>query len=77
MKKGAIITASILIVIGIALVIGAVISSGSDLNLQKFTEDRAVFKGEAADFSKIRILNAWGGLRDSGLYSEICDICNI
>lgn len=26
------------------------------------------------DFSKIRILNAWGGLRDSGLYSEICDI---
>lgn len=29
------------------------------------------------DFSKIRILNAWGGLRDSGLYSEICDICNI
>lgn len=29
------------------------------------------------DFSKVRILNAWGGLRDSGLYSEICDICNI
>ena len=29
------------------------------------------------DFSKVRVLNAWGGLQDPGLYSEICDNCNI
>ena len=29
------------------------------------------------DLSKVRILNAWGGLRDEGLYSEICEYCNI
>ena len=56
MKKGVIITASVLIVLGIALFAGALISSGSDLSIQKYVSERAVFEGEAADFSKIRII---------------------
>jgi DUF4097 and DUF4098 domain-containing protein YvlB len=56
MKKGVIITASVLIVLGIALFAGALISSGSDLSIQKYVLGRAVFEGEAADFSKIRII---------------------
>ncbi len=29
------------------------------------------------DLSKVRILNAWGGIKDEGLYSEICEHCGI
>lgn len=29
------------------------------------------------DLSKVRILNAWGGLKDEGLYSEICNRCEV
>lgn len=56
MKKAAIIIALILIVTGIALFAGALISSGSDMSLEKYETERVEFDGDKAYFSKIMII---------------------